>query len=144
MDIVIEGKITADEGIKDILQTVTNLKSVYNVILRINSADNSIEGKIAFSQGGYILGGRLSTDECGYEAVRKLLTVTEGNYAVLDPGCTAITDINQTLWLDTSRIVKMLPDLPPSSEALSDASPEKLKQILTPVIPAEFSPNGQR
>lgn len=113
----------------EVLQTVIDLKSLQNAILRINNSDNSVQGKIAFAQGGYMLGGFLSnTGESGYDAIKKLLQVTDGNYAVLDPGRTTIGDVNQTLWLNASRVITMLPNLPQSPEVLCDADPDKLMQ----------------
>jgi hypothetical protein len=129
VDIVIEGKITVDEPMSEVLQTVIDLKSLQNAILRINNSDSSIQGKIAFAQGGYILGASMtSTGESGYDAVRKLLSVTDGNYAVLDPGRNTIGEINQTLWLNASRVLSMLPNLPQTPEVLCDANPDKLKE----------------
>jgi hypothetical protein len=139
VDIVIEGKITADEGMADIVQTVIDLKNLPNAILRLTSAGDEVQGRIAFAQGGYILGGRVNnTDETGYPAVRKLLAITAGNYAILDPGRTHVSDVNQTLWIKASRVLDYLPTLPPSPEIFLDGA--DVNAINTTVEKAQFDP----
>jgi hypothetical protein len=143
VDIVIEGKITTDEGMADILQTVIDLKNLPNAILRLTSLGDEIQGRIAFAQGGYILGGRVNnTDETGYPAVRKLLSITEGNYAILDPGRTHVADVNQTLWIKASRVLDYLPTLPPSPEVFLDGA--DVNSINTTVEKAQFDPMDLR
>jgi len=139
VDIVIEGKITTDEGMADIVQTVIDLKNLPNAILRLTSAGDELQGRIAFAQGGYILGGRVNnTDETGYPAVRKLLSITEGNYAILDPGRTHVADVNQTLWIKASRVLDYLPQLPPSPEIFLDGA--DVNSINTTVEKAQYDP----
>ena len=86
MDIVIEGKITPDEGLGEVIQTVLDLKNVPNAVLRITSSQGDLQGRIGFAQGGFILGGKISSpEETGYPALRKLLSILNGTYAILDP-----------------------------------------------------------
>lgn len=138
MDIIIEGKITADEGMSDVIQTVLDLKNPPNPILRISSSATDLNGRVAFSQGGYIVGGRVNnTDEAGYDAIRKLLGVTEGNYAILDPGRAPVQDCNQTLFIKAERLLERLPDLPLTADQLLDVTPEQLAaSTVKPVVPA--------
>lgn len=125
MDVIIEGKITSDEGMGEVLKTCTEIKSVKTPILRVNNGDSDLQGQIAFSQGGYIIGGKISqTGETGYEAIRKLLTIVEGNYAILDPLRKHITDVNQSLWLKVDKVVPLLPNLPENPDGLLDKQPE--------------------
>lgn len=121
MDVIIEGKITAEEGLDGVLQTLIELKSVERAILRINSFDEHFQGKIGFAIGGYILGARIEeTGEIGYSAVRKLLLVQNGNYAILDPEKQNLYEISQSLWIDASKLLNQLPDLPPSPETFQN------------------------
>jgi hypothetical protein len=130
VDIIIEGKITPEEGMSEVIQTVIDLKNLQNPILRISSSDSDLQGRVSFSSG-HILGGRINnTDETGYPAIRKLLSITDGNYAILDPGRQHITDVNQTLWIEANKVVQMLPNLPQTPEVLMD-------------INAEYNPNAE-
>lgn len=129
MDVIIEGKITADEGIDEILKTCAEIKSVNTPVLRINDNDSGLQGRIGFSQGGYIIGARLvPSGEVGYEAIRKLLSVQDGNYAILDPLRKHVTDVNQSLWIKVEKIVPLLPNLPEEPTGLVDPHPNELKK----------------
>ncbi|MBZ0188958.1 MAG: hypothetical protein K8F91_22125, partial [Candidatus Obscuribacterales bacterium] len=117
MDVIIEGKINSEEGVDEVLRTCAEIKSVKTPILRINDNLSELQGRIAFSQGGYIIGAKVSaTGEVGYEAVRKLLMVSEGNYAILDPLRKHIAEVNQSLWIKVDKLVPLLPNLPESPE----------------------------
>jgi hypothetical protein len=130
VDVVVEGKINQDEPMREVIQTVLELKTLANPVLRITDEDSDLQGRIAFSQGGYIIGGRVNnTDETGYDAVRRLMSIKNGNYAVLDPGRNQFTDINQTLWLMASRVIEVLPNLPVTPDSLVDANPDRLAAI---------------
>ncbi len=125
MDVIIEGKITKEEGIDEVLRTCAEIKSVKTPILRINDNGSELQGQIAFSQGGYIIGGKVNqTGEVGYSAIRRLLTIADGNYAILDPLRKHITDVNQSLWIKVDKLVPLLPNLPENPEGLLDKPPE--------------------
>ena len=133
VDIIVEGKITKDEGMTDVIQTVLDLKNLDHAILRISSNDDDVKGRIAFSGNGYILGGRAETGETGYPAVRKLLGVNAGNFAILDPGRTHIPETNQTLWINAEKLIGLMPNLPDQFDSLVEgdakviSAPEKVK-----------------
>ncbi len=136
MDIIIEGKITPEEGMNEVIQTVIDLKNLQNPILRISSSDSDLQGRVSFSSG-HILGGRINnTDETGYPAIRKLLSITDGNYAILDPGRQHITDVNQTLWIEANKVLQMLPNLPQTPEVLMDMNADHYTAELKPRIAA--------
>ncbi|HEY9756848.1 MAG TPA: hypothetical protein V6C97_16905 [Oculatellaceae cyanobacterium] len=121
MDVIVEGKITPDEPMFEVIETVVELKNFPHLVLRISDQESDLEGRIAFSHGGYILGGKINNSECyGYPAIHKLLSVKDGNYAVLDPGPQQISDINQTLWIMSERVMQSLPNLPESPVELFD------------------------
>lgn len=123
MDVLIEGKITEDEPVAEVIETLMELKTYPHLVLRISQANADLEGRIAFSHGGYILGGRINnSDDSGYKAIHQLLSVKNGNYAILDPGRQQIADINQTLWIVGERVIERLPDLPETPIELFDAS----------------------
>ena len=123
MDIIIEGNLTEDEGMNDLLETIIHLKAVPNALLRISSSEGKIKGKIGFGSGGYILGSCIDDkEEFGYAALKKLLTVNSGNYAVLDPGHELPPEVNQTLWIKGEKILEVWPNLPDSPDNLSDVN----------------------
>ncbi|CAM6000042.1 unnamed protein product [Sphagnum balticum] len=124
MDVVIEGKITPDQDIADVIQTVIDLKNMPNLVLRVTDEDSDLQGRVAFREGGYILGARVNhTNECGYDAIRLLLSIKSGNYAILDPGRTPNSDTNQTLWISADKVLNLLPALPESPETLLGIDP---------------------
>ena len=57
MDIIIEGIVTKDEGMNDVLETIIHLKSASTILLRISCKEEGLHGRIGFGTGGYILGG---------------------------------------------------------------------------------------
>jgi hypothetical protein len=124
VDVVIEGKITPEEDIADVIQTVIDLKNMPNLVLRVTDEDSDLQGRVAFREGGYILGARVNnTNECGYDAIRLLLSIKSGNYAILDPGRTPTSDTNQTLWISADKVLDLLPALPESPETLLGIDP---------------------
>ncbi len=119
MDIIIEGILTKEEGMNDVLETIMYLKSVSNILLRVSCKEEALQGRISFGTGGYILGGCIDgTNETGYPAIKKLLTVCSGNYAILDTGREIPPEVNQTLYLKAEKILETWPNLPDSGDTL--------------------------
>ena len=140
MDVIIEGQINQEETIKDVMASVAALKSCPTPILRITetTAGSEVQGRILFSQGTYIVGARINTTgETGYAAVRQLMSVTSGNYAILDPGRKPATDLNQSLWIDSTALLAHWPDLPPVDQAAKvvDKKPDRLTELGSAVRP---------
>lgn len=154
MDVILEGQINQDEPMVDIISSVVAIKSCNTPILRVNDANSELQGRLLFSQGGYIVGAKINvTGETGYSAVRKLLLVTEGNYAILDPARKATNDLNQALWLATSKLIPMLPNLPEAPEQVLDQAPERITESaarpktgqidLAPIMAAVAAPKDE-
>jgi hypothetical protein len=126
VDIIIEGQITTDEGMGEVLQTVIDLKNLTNPILRLTSNVGELQGRVSFSKG-HILGGRINnTDEVGYPAIRKLFSITNGNYAILDPGRAHQNEVNQSLWIEAEKLIALLPNLPAAPDGLMDVNPDEI------------------
>nr|MBP9093988.1 hypothetical protein [bacterium] len=99
MDVITEGTINQDEPVADVVNAVVAIKTCQTPILRINDNQSDLQGRLLFSAGGFIIGARINvTGESGYGAVRKLLMVTDGNYAILDPMRKSTNELNQALW----------------------------------------------
>lgn len=127
MDVIVEGQINAEETISDVIATINGIKTCQTPILRLNDNKSDLQGRVLFSQPGFILGGKLAlTDESGWDAVRKLLMITDGNYAILDPLRKQTGDLNQALWIATDKLVAALPNLPKTDETLADKAPERI------------------
>lgn len=85
MEVVFEGRFSEEEGISEVLQDIRALKNNEVGILRISSPSQSVNGRVILYKGQYVIGGVLTeTGETGYAAVRKLLSVEDGNFAYID------------------------------------------------------------
>ncbi len=136
MDIIIEGILTKEEGMSDLLETIIHLKTVPNALLRISSKEEHLKGRIGFGPGGYVLGGCIDdTGELGYTAIKKLLSIRSGNYAVLDTGRDHPPEINQTLWIKGEKILEIWPNLPETPEPLLDVNSNLLSALQSPISP---------
>ncbi len=144
MDVIVEGKITKDESITDILRTCSEIPSIKTPILRINDATSDLQGRIAFSQGGYILGAKVSpSGEIGWAAIRRLVQIEDGNYAVLDPMRKRVTELNQSLWIRTEKLLALMPNLPDDPSGLID--PQENEQVTDTLRPvADKSGTGEQ
>lgn len=124
MDVIIEGHINQEETMADVLASVVAIKQCQSPILRINAAGSDVQGRLLFSPGGYIVGGKINVSgETGWDAVRKLLNITEGNYAILDPVRKSTTELNQALWVQAEKVIPLLPNLPEDGGDFVDKKP---------------------
>jgi len=129
VDVIIEGHINQEETMADIVASVVAIKQCQSPILRINSADSATQGRLLFSPGGYIVGGKINvSNETGWEAVRKLLNITEGNYAILDPARKSTTELNQALWVQADKVIRALPNLPEDGADFVDKQPQRSQE----------------
>ncbi|CAN5612336.1 hypothetical protein BH11CYA1_BH11CYA1_38820 [soil metagenome] len=154
MDVITEGSINKDEPVADVINAVVAIKTCQTPILRINDNQSDLQGRILFSAGGFIVGARINvTGESGYAAVRKLLLVSDGNYAILDPMRKSTNELNQALWLSTSKLIALLPNLPEASQSILDTHPERITESaarpktgqldLAPIMAAVGAPKDQ-
>ncbi len=126
MDVIVEGHINKEESMADVVAQVVSIKTCQTPVLRINAAQSDMQGRLLFSPGGYIVGGKINVSgETGWDAVRKLLNVEEGNYAILDPVRKTTADINQGLWIRTDKILPLLPNLPEDETDFVDKQPQR-------------------
>jgi hypothetical protein len=129
VDVIVEGHINQEESMADVVASVVSLKTCQTPVLRINANGSDMQGRLLFSPGGYIVGGKINVSgETGWEAVRKLLNVTDGNYAILDPLRKTTADINQGLWIRTDKILTLLPNLPEDPDDFVDKQPQRSQE----------------
>lgn len=114
---------------EDVIASAVEIKNCQTPILRITANGSDLQGRVLFSQGGFILGGKVNvSSETGWEAVRMLLSVKDGNYAVLDPGRKTTHEINQSLWIACEKLVPLLHNLPLTPESLVDHKPDLIHE----------------
>ena len=51
LDIIIEGLITEEEGMNEVIETILYLKSVPNALLRVSCKEESLQGRVGFASG---------------------------------------------------------------------------------------------
>lgn len=128
MDVIYEGKITAEDPMAEAIQNIIDIGNA-NAVLRITCEETGLQGRIGFSVGAFVVGAKINfSNEVGYPALRKLLAITKGNYAILDPGRQIPQELNQTLWIRGSALRPLLPDLPESADGLIDGNPNVIKR----------------
>lgn len=113
------GKIWESRRTREVLWSLMKLRNIHNGVLRISSPRTHLEGDIGISKGIYVTGAKLkSSQETGYGAVRKLLSVTDGTFTYLDNGENGLGELDQNLHLRVTQLINLLPNLPANHEEL--------------------------
>lgn len=106
---------------KELLLRVAQQNQPGLTVLRISYPDKNLDGRILISDGRYVTAAGISlSEEGGYPALRKLLTVGEGNLALLKATGDENFDFDQSLNIELSRIIRVHPDLPHQASDLFD------------------------
>lgn len=80
--VILSGQLSADNGLREVLEIVTTSKDVQYGLLRILSKD--VRGYIGVSGGVHIVGAHVtSTREYGIPALRKLLVANKGMFVFM-------------------------------------------------------------
>lgn len=115
---VVQGKIWANRTTREVLWSVLKAKNVNSGVLRI--FQDKVEGEIAISRGVFIIGGRMrSSSENGYDAVKRLLSMSEGSFQYLDYGDEFYQELDQNLKIRLTTVISVLPNLPQNIEQLA-------------------------
>lgn len=126
---------------QDVLKAVMGVDNQPFGILRITSLSGHLSGRLAIARGSYIVGAVAADDlhpegvASGYDAVRKLLLSSDGNFAFLDSAGKHPSDMDDSLYISIDRIVGLMPDLPEDASRLFDE-----KSLLDKV----FGPDGSQ
>jgi hypothetical protein len=135
MDLILEGQLSAQSGIREVLQAVLKQTSEATGILRISCPGRNLNGRLALVNGQFIVGAQITdSEENGYDAVKQLLTVTEGNFAFLETDDNKSLDLGRTVHINLLLLIDRLPDLPDNPADLFD------QQSLLDEV---FGPNNQ-
>jgi len=131
MDVLFEGNIKEETDMSRVMQSIMQQTADKPSILRITSSPLAVNGKIAVMKGGYIIGARESNGDTRYNALRKLLAVKNGSYAVLNADPDEFTKMDQQVLV---KVERLLPHLP-SITTLTDGIFDSWAQSDRPLIP---------
>lgn len=121
MDVVFEGRLTEEVQLKDVLLKILEKRPSGNLLLRVATAARDCDGKICVVDGRFITAAIVSnTRENGYPAVRRLLSIQNGNFACLRPSADDSLSIPYSLNIELEKVIPLVPDLPESPNGLHD------------------------
>lgn len=145
MDVIFEGRLSNRLTIKEILQRIASQGAPGVRILRISGMEPEHGGRIVISQDRYVTAAGLSqSTEIGYSALRKLLGITEGNFAYLNTGKHDFIDLEPNLNIELYRLIDTMPHLPESAAQLFDerslldkifGSPDDFPEVKSSEVP---------
>lgn len=121
MDVVFEGRLTDEVQLKNVLQKILEKRPSGNLLLRVATSARDLDGKLCIVDGRFITAAIISnTRENGYSAVRRLLSIEEGNFACLRPSPDDSLSIPYSLNIELEKIIPLVPNLPESANGLHD------------------------
>lgn len=80
--------------------------------------------------------------EQGWAAIRRLVEIQDGNYAVLDPMRKRVTELNQSLWIKTDKLLALMPNLPDDPSSLID--PQESESVAETLRPKDISSQSEQ
>lgn len=121
MDLLLEGQLSPQLGIREVLQAVLQQTSEATGILRISCPHRNLNGRLALVNGQFIVSAQIAdSDENGYDAVKQLLTITEGNFAFLETDNNKSLDLGRAVHINLVSLIDRLPNLPDNPADLFD------------------------
>lgn len=121
MDLIFEGRLSDQIAMKDILLRIKSEPTPGMKILRINRQRDGLVGKIAFDGGKYVTAASVvDSIETGYTALRLLLSVSDGNFALLNAKPGDSIELQPNLHIEIDQLLKSMPHLPDSPNKLFD------------------------
>ncbi|HIN65776.1 MAG TPA: hypothetical protein EYM95_14135 [Candidatus Obscuribacterales bacterium] len=121
MDLIFEGRLSDQVAMKDVLLRVKNVPVPGLKILRINRQRDGLHGKIAFDGGKYVTAAYvIDSVETGYTALRLLLSIDEGNFALLNAKHGDSIELQPNLHIEIDQLIQTMPYLPDNPSKLFD------------------------
>ncbi len=121
MDLIFEGRLSDQINMKDVLLRIKSLQTPGLKILRINRQRDGLQGKIAVDGGKYVTAASvIDSVETGYPALRLLLTVSDGNFALLNAMPNDSIELQPNLHIGIDQLLQAMPHLPDSPAKLFD------------------------
>jgi hypothetical protein len=154
MEVLLQGKLTNDQDMREVLEDVLSLPGSTVGVFRISAPGENLNGRLVLYNRRYVIGANISdSPESGYAAVRRLLSVRDGNFAFMESHEDAPqTDSNHPVCLDLQALLEYLPELPetlPGSVEAHDVLPasevavEGLRDAIEAVRQATTSKSGE-
>lgn len=105
----------------DVLTAVRGVDNVRIGILRMSSPAASTSGRLIIRDGQYIIGASINEGpDGGYDACRRLLSLSEGNFAFLDTSGQSGYQASGNLYLSLEKVISNLGTLPAEPGDLFD------------------------
>lgn len=121
MDVVFEGRLTDEVQLKNVLLKILEKRPSGNLLLRVATTARDCDGKICIVDGRFITAAIIgNTRENGYPAVRRLLSIEQGNFACLRPSPDDSLSIPYSLNIELEKVIPLVPNLPESPNGLHD------------------------
>ncbi|MCC7531229.1 MAG: hypothetical protein IT342_22170 [Candidatus Melainabacteria bacterium] len=121
MDLIFEGRLSDHIAMKDVLLRVKSEPTPGMKILRINRQRDGLSGKIAIDGGKYVTAASVvDSVETGYTALRLLLSVSEGNFTLLNAKAGDSIELQPNLHIEIDMLLKTMPHLPDNPSKLFD------------------------
>lgn len=121
MDVVFEGRLTDEVQLRNVLLKIQEKRPSGNLLLRVATTARDCDGKICIVDGRFITAAIISgTRENGYTAVRRLLSIEQGNFACLRPSPDDSLSIPYSLNIELEKVIPLVPNLPESPNGLHD------------------------
>lgn len=117
---ILSGKIWSNRTAREVLYSILKIKNVDMGVLRITSADKSLDGDIGVARGIYLVGGAMrGRSTSGYEVIRLLLSLKEGQFQYLDFGDSFPKELDQDFKVRLTDVINVLPNLPERLEEIT-------------------------
>lgn len=121
MDLIFEGRLSDQIAMKDVLLRVKSEPTPGMKILRINRQRDGLHGKIAIDGGKYVTAASVvDSVETGYAALRLLLSVSDGNFTLLNAKAGDSIELQPNLHIEIDMLLKTMPHLPDNPSRLFD------------------------
>lgn len=122
MDVIFEGRLSQEAGIREVLQQIFDQAHAGRTILRLTAlkGDDFI-GRILISDGRHIVAASIGENRIlGYPALKAIMDRFDCSFALLRVSPNDNLDLGTTLNIDLQRIIMLLPNLPDSPAGLFD------------------------
>lgn len=121
VDLIFEGRLSDQIAMRDVLLRIRTDPTPGMKILRINRQRDGLDGKIAFDGGKYVTAASVVDSlETGYTALKLLLSVSEGNFALLNAQPGDSIEMQPNLHIEIDQLLKTMPHLPDNPSQLFD------------------------
>lgn len=106
---ILKGTVTAQDGLREVLEIIGGLKDVNSCVLQV-SLGNGAGGLIGLRGSWHITGAMLHSGEIGRGALRKILEIRQGSFQVLDTGPEPLPPLRQGLKIALDNVLPYLPN----------------------------------